>query len=158
MYQRSKISFVRIHGKSEGTFLCQEELKPLIFFMNFCEHLLTNKHKTKLADLSCQRQQALFFLDSQGIGCKYSSYWQTLIQRIVSSITKTPTVYCPAKRSSCSDIPKCYFTITISWSSLQQLPVYNQFPWLPKCVFSIICRWHSVENKSCILLNVYHSF
>ena len=27
----------------------------------FCEHLFTSKHKTKLADLSCQILQALFF-------------------------------------------------------------------------------------------------
>ena len=73
---------------------------------------ILTKHKTNLADLSCQRQQALFCLDSQGsyIGPLWSSclliwyicscYWKTLQAYIVplngtlvsknsSNITKT---------------------------------------------------------------------
>ena len=68
----TRIIFVQSHVKIEDPVLCQEELKQLIFFLYFfffffCKHLLINKHKTKLADLSCQRQLALLCLDFQGI-------------------------------------------------------------------------------------------
>ena len=79
-----------------------------------CEHLHTNKPKTKLADLSSQRQQALLCLDSQGsytgplwssfllIWCKYSCYWQTFIQCNATSTTNIPNGrICPHQRSSC---------------------------------------------------------
>ena len=38
------MAIVRSHGKSDFKFLCQEALKLLIFFLNFNEHLLTNKN------------------------------------------------------------------------------------------------------------------
>ena len=62
----------------------------------FCGHLLTSTKPTY------QRQEALFCLDSQGsytrplwsycllIRCKYSCYWKTHIQCIVSCTTKIP--------------------------------------------------------------------
>ena len=65
------ISFTRItldlcHGKSEVTFLCQEALKLLIFFLDFCERLLTIKYKTKLADIKLSEATNLILLGFSG--------------------------------------------------------------------------------------------
>ena len=46
--------------------MCQMILKEMKYNLpEFCKHSFTYQHKTTLADLSCQRQQALFCLDSQ---------------------------------------------------------------------------------------------
>ena len=52
-------SYNSLPRSTEATYIL-----PGFFFL--CEYILTNKDKTMLADLSCQRQQALFCLASQG--------------------------------------------------------------------------------------------
>ena len=116
----------------------------------FCEHLLTNKHKTKITDLSCQRQHALFCFDSQGsylgplwsscllIWYKYVCYW------------KIPTgIYCPTQWDSDQQGYWFLFSWKVSFDISCELSAKQMIHM--KCHCLLFMKNNSKKKKCCLL-------
>ena len=108
MYQRSRITLnLCLKSWKEWSYRSsQRSTEASCFFVVFfCEHLRTNKHKTKLADLSKATGNRPYFVyilreailiimvllfANKFAWCKYTCYWQTPIQCVVLSTTINP--------------------------------------------------------------------